>query len=263
MIRRSTTLFLAALAFACPALNAKDSGCTVADFSGTFGLVFSGVVLPGLPISGDFSRLGNVVADGQGGTVATTVGDYNGNNVTENFPGTYTVSDNCHITWNAVIPTGPLPVTFDGAITANGNQVTVIVSSPGGAVIQGVLEKQKPGGCQTSDINGGYTLKLSGHVEAGLPLVAPTGRVGQLTFDGAGNVYLNTIVSYGGAMLREQFYGTYSVNTSCHLTMQAVIPWPLLIPITVEGVLSADNGHVLLMQTSPAGTVITGDMWRQ
>ena len=263
MMRRPRTFLWAAFALACPVLLAKDSGCTAADFQGAYGLVFNGVVLPGLPISGDFARLGKVVADGQGGTTATTVADYAGINVPENFSGTYTVTNNCHLTWQATLPTGNLAVTFDGALTANGNQVNIFVSSPGGAVIQGTLERQKSGGCQTSDVTGGHALRLAGHIEFGLPLVAPNGRVGQLTFDGAGSVYINTVVSYGGAMLREQFYGTYSVDSNCHLTLQALIPWPLLYQVTYEGVLSADNSHILLMQTAPAGTVVTGELWKQ
>lgn len=263
MIRRSATLILAAFSIVCPELEAKDSGCTVADFKGTFGLVFSGVVLPGLPISGDFARVGKVVADGQGVVAATTVADYNGINVPEEFQGTYTVTDDCHLTWKSVLPTASLAVTFDGVIVADGDQVTLLVTSPGGAVIQGTLLKQKAGGCQTSAVAGGHALKLSGQVDFGLPFAAPYNRVGQAIFDAAGHVYVDTIVSYGGAMLREQFNGTYLVDSECHLTVQAKLPWPLLFDITVEGVVSADNSHILLMQTAPAGTAITGDLWKQ
>src|SRR5271154_6367722 len=112
MKRLSTcVLILAGLAGAgASSLQAKDTGCTTADFAGVFAMQLSGVVLPGLPISGDFARLGKVVADGLGNVTVTSIADYDGLDIPENFPGTYTVADNCAVTWNATIPTGPLPV---------------------------------------------------------------------------------------------------------------------------------------------------------
>src|SRR2546426_6112399 len=88
------------------ALQAKDSGCTVADFSGTFAITVTGSILPGLPISGDFGRLGKVVADGARNTGTPTLAHYNGEKVEEDFPRVYQVNDKWYLTLPATLPTG-------------------------------------------------------------------------------------------------------------------------------------------------------------
>jgi hypothetical protein len=245
------------------ALQAKDTGCTVADFSGTFGITVTGSILPGLPISGDFGRLGKVVADGAGNTVATTLANYNGNNVEEDFSGVYQVSDNCYLTWQATLPTGNLAVRFEGIIASGGTEVVLFIADPPGAILLGNLKKQKDGGCTSADLKGTYALSLSGPVEPGSPISGQFGRIGQVVFDGAGGASATTIASYGGAVLRENFGGAYTVNGDCHATWSTVLPPPIGIPITVEGVISADSTQVKLMITNPPGAVILGSLTKQ
>src|SRR5437899_2181695 len=209
------------------ALQAKDSGCTVADFSGTFAITVTGSILPGLPISGDFGRLGKVVADGAGNTVATTLANYNGNNVEEDFPGVYQVSDNCYLTWQATLPTGNLAIRFEGVLT--GNDAVLFVADPPGAVLVGALKKMKES-CTAADLKGTYALSLSGLVVPGSPISGPFGRIGQVVADGAGRISATTIASYTGAVLRENFDGIFTVSSDCHVTLLTQLPPPACLP---------------------------------
>jgi hypothetical protein len=262
MVRAKAFLLMALAGAGASLLQAKDSGCTTADFKGTFGFTVFGTILPGTPISGDFGRLGKVVADGNGNTMATTIADYNGSNVEEDFPGVYQVSDNCYLTWQATLPTGPLDVKFEGVISQD-KEVVLFIADPPGAVLLGKLELQKSGGCTVADLKGTYALKLSGPVEPGLPISGPFGRIGQMAFDGAGTASATTIVSYTGAVLRENFGGTYTVSDDCHFNLPTMLPPPVGLPIVIDGVISADDSHVMLMVTSPPGAVIVGEMTKQ
>jgi hypothetical protein len=268
MTRRSTCfLILAGLTgLGASSLQAKDSGCTNADFAGVFSMQLSGVVLPGLPISGDFARLGTVVADGLGNTTVTSIADYDGHFSEEDFPGTYTVADNCAVTWDVTIPTGPLNPTgpldavFSGVIFNTDQNLSIYVSGPAGSIIFGSLEKQQTG-CNLASLNGGFALDLNGHIVEGDPITGPFGRVGQIVFDGAGNaVVTNSIVSYSGAMLREIYLGTYTIDTACHMVWHSVLPYPVSLSVTIEGILSADGTHAYLLWTSPVGAVVPGEM---
>jgi len=261
---RIGTLLLVALGIASSStLLAQSSGCTNGSFNGVFALSLSGVVVPGLPISGDFARLGRVVADGLGNTTATTQANYNGLILEEDFSGSYTVADNCAVTWNVTIPTGPLNVTISGVILNSGQRLMLFISNPGGAVIFGNLERQQTG-CTTASLNGGYALRLNGHIEVGLPLTGPFSRNGQIVFDGAGNAAVaNSVASYSGAVLREIYPGTYTIDSTCAFTWQGTEPYPILVPVTIQGILSEDGSHAYLMEVSPGGTVITGEMTLQ
>ena len=263
MTRRKALLLTVLMTAGVSVAPAKDTGCTVADFSGTYGFTIVGVILPGTPISGDFGRLGKVVADGNGNTMATTIADYNGNNVEEDFPGVYQVSDNCYLMWQATLPTGPLAVRFEGVIASNDKEVTLFVADPPGAVLLGQLELQKSGGCTVADLTGSYAVKLSGPVEPGSPISGPFGRLGQVVFDGAGTASAVTVASYSGAILRENFSGAYTVSDDCHVNWQTTLPPPVGIPIVIDGVISADDSHLMVMITAPPGAVVMGDMIKQ
>jgi hypothetical protein len=263
MTRRKVLLLMVLMTAGASLLQAGKSGCTAADFSGTYGFTVFGVILPGTPISGDFGRLGKVVADGNGNVMATTIADYNGNNVEEDFPGVYQVSDDCYLMWQATLPTGPLAVRFEGVIANDDKYVTLFIADPPGAVLLGKLELQKGSGCTAADLTGSYALSLSGPVEPGSPISGPFGRIGQVVFDGAGTASAVTIASYSGAVLRENFSGPYTVTDDCHLNWQTTLPPPVGIPIVVDGVISANDNHVMVMITAPPGAVILGDMIRQ
>jgi hypothetical protein len=263
MARLEGLAVLALVSLGVPVLQAKDTGCTVADFSGTYAISVMGLILPGLPISGDFGRLGKVVADGNGNTTAVTLADYNGNNVEEDFSGVYQVTDNCYLTWQATLPTGNLAVKFEGVIANGGNEIVLFVADPPGAVLYGSMKKQKAGGCTAADLKGTFALQLAGTVEPGLPISGPFGRVGQVVADGTGMLSATTIVSYSGAVLRENFSGPYTVSDDCHLIWQTVLPQPVGLPITVEGVVLMGDSEVTLMITAPPGAVVQGRLLKQ
>ena len=226
-------------------------------------------MLPGLPISGSFGRLGKVVADGAGNTVVTSIADYNGNggpdsprtaNVEEDFSGVYQVSDNCYLTWQATLPTGNLAIRFEGVLT--GNDAVLFVADPPGAVLVGALKKMKES-CTAADLKGTYALSLSGLVVPGSPISGPFGRIGQVVADGAGSISATTIASYTGAVLRENFDGIFTVSSNCHVTLLTQLPPPVGLPIKIEGKISADGSEVTLMNTDPPGSVIQGSLKKQ
>ncbi len=245
----------------CATLQAKDSGCTAADFSGPYSLAMDGQNLSTAPAPGDFTRLGAILADGKGNTSGSSQASYNGNEAIESATGTYQVSDNCHIVWKT--GSGGTAYTLEGVLVLGGQKVTMMVTEPAYAVQLAVLEKQRSAVCTNADLSGSYVLTMNGHLDFA---VVPTGiyaRVGQLAFDGSGVAKVSMIAIYGGAILWEEYSGTYSVDSACHLTWKSVLPWPLSFGIIIEGQISADGTHILVMQTGPAGTAITGDMIKQ
>ena len=266
-----TVLWLAA-SVAVSALDAKESGCTEADFKGVFGITVTGTVLPGLPISGVFGRLGRVVADGAGNTSVTSLADYNGfggpnspttATVQEDFAGVYQVRDDCYLTWQATLPTGNLAIRFEGVIASDGNEVTLFVADPPGAVLVGSLKRAKEGACTVADFKGSFALQLSGTVVPGLPISGPFGRIGQVVADGAGAAAATTIASYTGAVLRENFDGPYQVSADCHVTWQTQLPPPVSLPIVIEGTILTGGSEVTIMITNPPGSVILGSLKKQ
>lgn len=262
MKRHAAILMLTLSGFGANVLQARDSGCTLADFKGTYGFTVQGPIQPGLPISGAFGRLGKVIADGAGNASSQTLADYHGTYEVENLDGPYTVTDSCYVKWVTFLASVNGEVVFEGVITGSG-RVQLMVATPAGAGLIGFLEKQKGSGCKNSDLVGSYGLKLTGEVEPGLPISGPFGRGGQIRFDGSGTAVATTIASYSGFINPENFTGPYSVSDDCHLTFQATLPPPAGFPIKIEGVISTDNRHIQLMVTAPTGAVVLGDLTKQ
>ena len=241
----------------------KDHGCTLADFKGTYGFTVVGPIQPGLAISGAFGRLGKVIADGAGSASSITLADYHGTYQVEELDGPYTVTDGCYLSWVTFLASVNTYVVFEGVLTGSG-KAQVMVATPPGAALIGFLEKQSADGCQQTDLSSTYSLKLTGEVEPGLPISGPFGRTGQVAFDASsGTAAATTIASYAGLINPENFTGSYTISSDCHLTFQATLPPPAGFPITLEGVISADKSHVQLMITAPTGAVVLGDMTKQ
>jgi hypothetical protein len=257
-------LFTAAIVptLTAPALMAKDTGCTNADFSGIYAFTVQGLIQPGLAISGDFGRLGHLVADGNGKATAVTIADYNGINSPETLPGPYRVSDNCYLYWTVPLPSVGGYAAFEGVISKGDGLIQVIVANPPGATLLGVMEKE-PASCDAATLQGTYILKFAGPVEPGTPISGPFGRFGQIVFDGAGKATATTFASYNGLNDKEVLTGDYTVSAACHFRLPTTIPPPLSIPIVIEGEISNSGNHVLTLITSPPGAVIMGDFTKQ
>lgn len=263
MIRKSAILVLMALALAaCSLLQAKDSGCTLADFKGSYGFEVSGKIQPGLSISGDFGRLGKIVGNGLGTATGTTTANYHGTYQTDLLTGPYTVSPSCYFTWTVYLTSIATYASFEGTLTGTG-QIPVIVANPPGDALTGFFEKQKEAGCTAKTLSGTYALTMTGFVEDGKSYSGPFGRGGQIVFDGSKTATATSTVSYNGSISAETLSGSYTVSDDCHLTFQTNLPAPANYATTIEGTISADSSHVLLMVTSPAGVVIMGEMEKQ
>src|SRR3954447_1545245 len=116
MKRFLTISMLALMGLGASTLQAKDTGCTVADFKGVYGFTVFGLIQPGLAISGYFGRLGKITADGAGNATSITVADYHGANQIENLSGPYTITDNCYIKWTTYLASVNGYVYFEGSL---------------------------------------------------------------------------------------------------------------------------------------------------
>lgn len=277
------SLSLAALLLAAvtaPVLSAAP-GCTNASFTGVYGMLATGNILvaPGFPapLIGPFGRVGHVVADGKGNISVANVASYNGNIITESYSGTYTVSSNCSIDIKPVVglPVGPggalepVPFEFQGSISLTGDHAAVLdcgllypcFAAPTGNVIRVILDRENliPLPCANFSLQGEYQLDMSGTTITG-PLAGPFAREGTLTFDGRSAFTANTVADYTGYVIQsEPLSGTYSVNSSCNITLTFSDGGS---SHTWTGTLTALGGGVDLI-SNDTGVVITGTLRAQ
>jgi len=85
-------------------------------------------------------------------------------------------------------------------------------------------------------------------------------RQGALSFDGKGGFTGDTTASYGGlSIVQETLKGTYSVDSSCNVTMVSTSG----APFTWNGVTTEGGEGMDLVIASPGGAVIGGTLLRQ
>ena len=238
--------------------------CSDNDIEGGWGLFATGEVIlpPGLPITGPFTRVGRVVADGAGKATFSSMASYNGLIFPEPVTGTYKVNSDCTMTWNILVPDPVnLPATLNGVITDDGREASFLIVSTPGTTIFGTLRRQKVHGCNASYIEGGYQIDFSGRILGTSPQAGPYRRIGRAVFDGGGKFSASTSASYNGAIASENFTGTYAVDFNCKFTMSFTLPGAASAT-SMEGVVTDKFDNVYLIQTT-LGTVISGTLKRQ
>lgn len=241
--------------------------CGLQTFRGDYGEIgWGAVVIPGSPISGPFARVGHAEADGKGNVTAHTIASFNGLVffIAGSYSGTYTVSPDCTITFNMLIPIPPvgdlLPLTLQGVISENGRDLATMIVSPPLLPVRILFRKQEKNNCSNQDLSGGYGLDLWGTIVNQPPnLSGPFNRVGKVVFDGNGNFTASTDVSYNGVPAHEDLSGTYTVDSACQLTMQ----YTLGQAYTWFGGLYDNSKASTLIVKNPAGAVVLGTLVEQ
>src|SRR5262249_8172270 len=150
------------------------------------------------PISGPFSRVGIMTADGRGGVHFSTLALYNGINFgLESFNGTYTVNSDCTADFHVAVPqpvnTG---IEFKGQIAQGGDDVSfILVNSdspstvPPLSTVVGFARQRQFGNCSVKGIGGTWRIEINGF--RNLPPFGtgtPYRQLGQLVLNGSGGL---------------------------------------------------------------------------
>ncbi|MGH9718769.1 MAG: hypothetical protein ACRD8O_01035 [Bryobacteraceae bacterium] len=254
-----------------PAVHAKQ-WCSNGDIIGTYAMLASGAIIQPekTPLTGPFARVGIVVADGNGNISANNTASYNGALFRESYSGTYTVNSDCTVTFQLLLPEPiKLPATLVGILSEDFKEIRFLLSAPAGTTIGGVLRRQDIKWCTVADLNGTYQFELSGTF---VPPSTQTGgfaRLGRLAGLGNGNFVVNSTASYNGAIVNENFTGTYTVTPDCRFEMKYTVKAPpgapagtpaAAPPVTLEGTFADKGRTASLIVTDPAGAVITGTL---
>jgi len=216
----------------CAALGAKPF-CTTHDISGNYAFLANGLVLGTSPISGPFSRVGTMTADGRGGVHFSTLALYNGINFgLESFSGTYSVNSDCTVNFHIAVPqpvnTG---ITFKGQVAEGGDDVTFILTNsdspqtvPPNTTVVGFARQRQSGRCSTKDIDGTWRIEINGF--RNLPPLGsgtPYRQLGQMVLNGSGGLTGSLISSNNGSISAETAVGTYTVASDCTFDLNYTI----------------------------------------
>ena len=111
------------------------------------------------------------------------------------------------------------------------------------------------GTCNLQTIKGSYGGLVTGSGFGILVAGAPV-----ITFDGAGSLTGNDVVSFGGSISPSTLTGTYTVDADCTGTMTNTFDNGFTL---TSRIVIVDNGKEILMLVTTPGGVTTGDLKRQ
>ena len=244
--------------------------CTTADYKGSYAFLTVGsfVRLPpaAAVLQGPFSQAGTFVADGEGNLVITSTASYNGNVLPANDPAVYTVSPDCTLKIDLTLPL-PLAVsaTFQGVLSGNNRENTVMVTNPPGTVVAGRHAKLDLKFCSISDFRGSYSMDLTGSVAASAQNVTAGlfQRIGRLVADGNGGFTANTFANYNGTSVAEDISGTYTLNSACALSLKYTTGTnPSTVQNSIVGSLGG-HGEVAMVMVATHGWSVSGTLRSQ
>ena len=258
----------------CNAVLAAGFGpCTAHDLNGTYAFMANGSVLvPGAPISGPFSRIGSLVFDGAGKVKASTLALYNGINFgVESFPGTYTVTSDCALTLNMLVP-APIfaNVEFKGQVAMGGNDLTFMLvntdnpQAPPITTVVGFGRKRSPFvnwgpamSCSSARLVGHWRVEVNGF--RNLP---PTGTgtpfrlLGNFDLDGKGGMTTSMVLSDNGSISSATPPGTYNVASDCSVDLNFSLGDA---PFSIRGsIIDAINGFAAFNVPGPTVPLTLG-----
>lgn len=239
--------------------------CSNADYQGTYAYFSVGALLQlppqGAALIGPFAQAGTLTSDGQGNLILETTASYNGLVLPGNTTATYTVTPDCQITFNVALP-DPLNVTavFAGSISHSVRQVSLMITDPQGSVLPAQQNKQDVRFCGTSDFSGAYQIDLGGSIVAPKARAGLFHRIGRLMADGAGSFTASSTADYNGGVVKEDFQGTYTVNSKCFVTLSYTSAAGE--SITITGPLSGHGEEASVMVASQ-GWAVAGNLRAQ
>ena len=186
---------------------AARAACSVADMKGDFAAQPTGTIVAG-PLAGPFAATGLLRFDGAGKFTGVTTSSFNGGILAPlNFVGTYTVAADCTATFFEAT----LALNFEGALSANKNEVSIVNADPG-VVGVGLLRRiQIPGGCSAASFNGNWAFQAAGINLAKGQRYSQNARV---KFDGKGGFSGVTNFSEG-VLNRRNIVGNVQVTADC------------------------------------------------
>ncbi len=127
-----------------------QQGCSASSLNGTYGYKMDGSYFDNVGNAYQYSAVGRMVADGNGGLTGVETNSNYGmptRNVT--YTGTYTVNDNC--TGSIVLKLTNAPTNYDFVILPSVNQMNLI-ETESGITITGVATAQLPAATPTPSL---------------------------------------------------------------------------------------------------------------
>lgn len=241
------TFVLLALA-SVSAVPAARAACSAADMKGDFATQPAGAIVAG-PLAGQFAATGVVHFDGEGRFTGVTTSSFSGNIL---YPfaatGTYTMTADCFL---SVLET-TLGLTFEGYLTASGNEVVLFQPDPGAITVNLLRRILLPAGCSNASLDGNWAFQAAGTNFTSGARFAQASRV---RFDGKGNFSGTTGYSDEGDFNRRTIGGTVQVNADCTFIMRYFDQTGAAT--SLFGTFFS-RGEQFLLIYSVNGTVITG-----
>lgn len=198
--------------------------CSLGDYRGTYAFYGTGffVNLPpeAAPLAGPFAQAGTFTADGLGNLIIESIPSFNGIISSADQPGSYTVTPDCTVHFDLVLPLVDVPTKFFGVLAYGNRHMNLMVVEPPGTVIVGQHSKQDLRFCGLSDFSGAYQIDLTGARVPPLDFSGPFHRSGRLVADGEGNFSATTVANYAGNVVEENFDGTYTMSARCTLELR-------------------------------------------
>jgi uncharacterized protein (TIGR03437 family) len=207
---------------------AQPTGCSTGTLDGEYVFNATGFTLATNSVSGNTNGAGLLQFDGQGnvtGNVSTFTVGAAPSAIT--LSGTYTISSNC--TGSATLTDSnshsyAMSYSFYSDTATNTNFFASLAEA-GNFLITGgghtAYSQATAGTCSTSNLNGTYSLDLSGRgISSAGNFAGSYQAIGTATFDGQGHVTLagtaNTNLAQGTAF---SYTGTYSIPSNCSGTV--------------------------------------------
>jgi hypothetical protein len=241
--------------------------CSTSDYHGTYAFMMNGAWLTSPATSvpaGPFTMEGSFTSDGQGNVTVQSIVSLNGSIQSVDTKATYTLNSNCTI---SVLVNFPAPLgiaaTFQGVMSADNRQMTLLLTNPAGTSIIGTHLKQFTEFCGGSEFNGAYAIDLGGTLLGSSALAGKFHRIGRLVADGSGNFTATTLVNYAGQLTPESFSGTYVLSGDCSLKLNYRSgSGSSAQSIAISGLLVDGGSTVVTMITTP-GWAVSGTLKAQ
>lgn len=258
------------LTLSCGAFTYSNAAktCTTADYSGTYAFSSVGFLLQlppeGAALLGTIAQSGRFLPDGKGTLFIETNASYNGLVLKGDIPATYSVTPDCIVNFDLVLPF-PLsaPSKFQGVLSTDNRQMSLLLTEPSGTVIRGLHIKQDLRFCSMADFNGSYSIDLYGTTNSPKNLAGRFQRIGRIDTDGDGGFKASTIANYNGKVVKEDVTGTYSVNARCYVTLKYTAPAAAGSENFVINGAIGGHGEVVQMMILTDGWGVGGSLLRQ